>query len=341
MRHAKLLFSAFLVVHLLASFPLLALDFKENRRAKYNFNSEWLLHTGDLPGAEQVRFNDRSWEMVTLPGAYNEDEAFRVAIDEHTGGIVWYRKYFRLPGKESGKKIFLEFEGIRFGGEFYVNGQKIGIHENGVMAFGFDITDYVNFGGKENVIAVRIDNSWDYKESATNTRYQWNDKNFNANYGGIPKNVYLRVTDKLYQTLPLYTNLQTTGTYIYARQIHIAEASATIHTESEVRNEYSTEQEFRFEVQIEDMDGKIVKKIDGPATRLRPCETQTVKAQGKMENIHFWSWGYGYLYNVYTTLYVNDKPVDVVKTRTGFRKTAFRDGMVYLNDRVIQLKGYT
>ncbi|KAA6305435.1 hypothetical protein EZS27_042912, partial [termite gut metagenome] len=45
-------------------------------------------------------------------------------------------------------------------------------------------------------------------------------------------------------------------------------------------------------------------------------------------------------YNVYTVLKVNNNPVDVVKTRTGFRKTAFRDGMVWLNDRVIQLKGY-
>src|SRR5690606_7333898 len=32
--------------------------------------------------------------------------------------------------------------------------------------------------------------------------------------------------------------------------------------------------------------------------------------------------------------------IDVVKTRTGFRKTAFKNGMVYLNDRVLQMKGY-
>lgn len=31
---------------------------------------------------------------------------------------------------------------------------------------------------------------------------------------------------------------------------------------------------------------------------------------------------------------------DVVSTTTGFRKTEFKNGMVYLNDRVIMMHGY-
>lgn len=54
------------------------------------------------------------------------------------------------------------------------------------MAVGFDLTPYIKYG-QENVIAVRIDNDWNYKERATGTKYQWSNKNFNANYGGIPK----------------------------------------------------------------------------------------------------------------------------------------------------------
>ena len=90
---------------------------------------------------------------------------------------------------------------------FYINGEYIGLHENGAMAVGFDLTPYIKYG-QENVMAVRIDNNWNYKERATDTKYQWSDRNFNANYGGIPKNVWLHVTDKLYQTLPLYSNLK-------------------------------------------------------------------------------------------------------------------------------------
>lgn len=314
-------------------------DLKNNKRVKYNFNSQWLLHIGDVQNATDTGLNDASWGKITLPHAFNEDEAFLTSIDQHTDTIVWYRKHFKLPKSDRGKKVFLEFEGIRFGGEFYINGKFIGLHENGVMAAGFDITDHINYN-KENVITVRIDNSWTYREKATDQRYQWNDRNFNANYGGIPKNVYLHVTDPLYQTLPLYSNLATTGTYVYAKEINISKRNAIVFVESEIRNEYPVAKSFRYEMMIEDMDGKIIKQVSGGEMTIQPGEIKTVGVHDKVENLHFWTWGYGYLYNVYTTLYVDNKAVDVVTTRTGFRKTRFANGMVHLNDRIIQLKGY-
>lgn len=93
---------------------------------------------------------------------------------------------FRLPANNHQKKVFIEFEGVRQGADFYINGKYIGFHENGVMAIGFDLTPHIKYG-QENVIAIRIDNNWDYKERNTDTKYQWNNRNFNANYGGIPK----------------------------------------------------------------------------------------------------------------------------------------------------------
>src|SRR4029079_2111791 len=151
-------------------------------------------------------------------------------------GIAWYRKHFRLPENSDGKNVFLEFEGIRQAGEFYLNGKFIARSENGVMAFGFDVSNFVGPG--ENVVAARIDNSWNYKEKATGSSFQWNDRNFYANYGGINKNVYLHITDKLYQTLPLYSNLQTTGVYVYADNFDIKGRSAKITAETEVKNDY-------------------------------------------------------------------------------------------------------
>src|SRR5262249_2946192 len=67
---------------------------------------------------------------------------------------------------------------------------------------------------------------------------------------------------------------------------------------------------------------------------------KTINASGKVTALNFWSWGYGYLYNVYTILKADGKNIDVVKTRTGFRKTEFANGMFKLNDRTLQLKGY-
>ncbi len=309
-------------------------------RIKYNFNPGWKLYVGDVQGAESVNFGDNLWKDITLPHAWNEDDAFRKPIDSLTTGIAWYRKHFKISAEYAEKKIFLEFEGIRQAGEFYLNGKFIGRHENGVMAFGFDITDQVKIGSVENVLAVRIDNAWNYKEKATNSGFQWNDKNFNANYGGIHKNVWLHVTNKLYQTLPLYTPLQTTGVYVYAKDFNIKGKSATITTESQVKNNYTETKTFSYEVEIKDLEGKIVKVVNGNKTSIDAGEIKTVSASSLVNNLNFWSWGYGYLYTVITRLKINDVIVDEVQTKTGFRKTEFKNGMVYLNDRVLMMHGY-
>ena len=308
-------------------------------REKYNFNSDWKLKVGDIAQAESVSYSDTGWKSVTLPHAFNEDEAFKLNIKDLTDTIVWYRKHFRLPADAKGRKVFIEFEGARQGIDLYVNGHLVGQHENGVMAFGFDLTAFVK-PGKENVIAARIDNNWDYAEKATGVKYQWSNRNFNANYGGLPKNVWLHVTDKLYQTLPLYSNLQTTGVYIYAEDIQVRARKARIHAESEVKNETKKSQTVGYLVELFDRDGKLVKSFRGEEKKINPGEKIVLSAESEVEGLHFWSWGYGYLYTVKTALCIEGKKTDEVITRTGFRKTRFADGKVWLNDRVIQLKGF-
>lgn len=73
-------------------------------RDKYNFNSEWLLYVGDIPEAKEVRFQDTDWKKVTLPRPFNEDEAFRLSIEQLTDTVMWYRKHFRLPADSKNKK---------------------------------------------------------------------------------------------------------------------------------------------------------------------------------------------------------------------------------------------
>ena len=226
-------------------------------REKYNFNPGWLMKVGDIPSAQKSSFNDKDWQKVTLPHAFNEDEAFKVDIHDLTDTIVWYRKHFTLPSSAKGGKVFIEFEGARQGVDLYVNGTKVGSHENGVMAFGFDLTPYVRQG--KNVIAVRVDNNWDFAERTTGVKYQWSNKNFNANYGGLPKNVWLHITGPVYQTLPLYSNLQTTGVYVYSSDMRIKERSATINAESEVRNESKKSVSAVYKVELLERDGTLVK----------------------------------------------------------------------------------
>ncbi len=330
-------------------------------RQKLNFNAEWRLQVGDFPEAAKMDFDDSHWRQVTLPYAFNGDEAFRKDIVELTDTIVWYRKVFKASpsgGGLEGAKYFIEFEGVRQGADFYLNGHHLGFSENGVMACGFDLTPYIRKGN--NVLAVRCDNSWNYRSREFNSRYQWNDRNFNANYGGIPKNVWLHVTGKLYQTLPLYSNLGTTGTYVYATDFDIPNHKAVIHVESQVKNEDTRARTFRLRTTVIDAGDQPLAVFDSEPTTLQPGQTAIVAAEKAVEGLHFWSWGYGYLYTVSTALVEKNEgkglilkhrnggsakvPAlilsDKVSTRTGFRKTRFGEGKIWLNDRVMMVHGY-
>lgn len=297
----------------------LALALNAAARDTYNFNSDWRI--------------EKQKKLVTLPHAWNEDEAFKVYINQMSDSVIWYRKTFRLPESAEGKRVFIEFEGARQAAEVFVNGERVGLHENGVMAFGFDLTPYVKKG--KNEIEVRTDNDWHYHEKATNSTFQWNNNNFNSNYGGLVKNVRLHVMGDVYQTLPLYSNLKTTGVYVYAKDYDIMGRAATICVESEVRNETDQPVTRRLQVAVNELDGAELCAFSSEEVTIPARGTAVLKAQCRAFGLHFWSWGYGYLYDVKTT--VGD---DEVTTRTGFRKAEFKNGMVYLNDRVIMVHGY-
>ena len=297
------------------------------QRVRYNFNPDWELAVGDTT----------EWKAISLPHAFNEDDAFRKAIQDLTTGVAWYKKHFKVAG--SNKKVFVEFEGIRQGGEFWLNGHFLGRHENGVMAFGFDLTPWLR-ADSDNVLLARIDNHWDYKEKATGSGFEWNDRNFYANYGGINKNVWLHVMGGVHQTLPLYSTLGTTGIYVYAREIDIPGRTAVVCTESQVANEGDQVQRVRYVVHIRDMDGRLVQEMEGSPETIAPGSMAIVRASAKMTGLYFWSWGYGYLYKVSTLLMDGGVVLDSVTTVTGFRKTAFTHGMLTLNDRAIQIHGY-
>jgi len=309
-------------------------------RVDYNFNPGWKLFVGDPANAQLPGFDDSSWTNVTLPHAWNEDSAFKVFIANMPTGVAWYRKHFTMPPGSGGQKAFLEFEGMRQAGEVYVNGQWVGRTENGVMASGFDITTNLLAYPQDNVVAVRTDNSFNYLEISTGVAFEWNSESFYANYGGINKNVKLHLAGLVHQTLPLFSNLGTVGTYIYGQNYDISNRSAVIHADTQVQNEDAAPHTLTYNVVIVDANGVALTNFAGTSMMIQPGQTNVLTASSLVTNLNFWSWGYGYLYDVYTILSENGNVLDVVRTRTGFRKTAFTNGMVVLNDRVINIRGY-
>ena len=189
-----------------------------------------------------------AWSAVATPHSFNDVDSFRMLISHGGGdigtykGLSWYRKHFKLPAALAGNRVFLEFEGMRQAGDIYLNGKDVGLYENGVTAYGIDITDALLPNGRENVLAVKVDNTTTYKERAfcvanpknadgspcVGTSYQWSGNNFNPNHGGINRHVWLHVTGKIHQTLPLYYGLESQGVYVHAGNFNIAGKTADV-----------------------------------------------------------------------------------------------------------------
>ncbi|MBR1733506.1 MAG: beta-galactosidase, partial [Alloprevotella sp.] len=108
--------ATFLLFALLQAF----LDVAAQRQC-LNFNADWQLRVGDVAEAMQSDFDDSAWQQVTLPYAFNGDEAFRKDIVDLTDTVCWYRKHFTLSAQDIRGKIFIEFEGARQGADVWLN----------------------------------------------------------------------------------------------------------------------------------------------------------------------------------------------------------------------------
>lgn len=224
-----------------------------------------------------VDYDDNDWETVSVPHQVNASDSFTTLGSNQgdTGqyrGIVFYRKHFTVPADAQGKKLFVEFEGMDNACYVWVNGEKVGYYEAGINAFGFDITKYVTVG-EEAVIALANDSTCGrgmqeyYKETIPGSEwgsndgqgFQWNSHEFRPTQAGLVYNVNLYIKSQIYQTLPIYDNLKTTGTYIWADNFDIRGKSATINVKAEIRNETAKDEKLILQVDVvknETLDGE-------------------------------------------------------------------------------------
>ena len=127
-------------------------------------SSGWHFVQGEAVGAEAADFDDATWQRVSVPQdwaiaqAYDKDSKTGGAGAFLPGGVSWYRRRLELPKADSGKRIFVEFDGVMAHSKVWLNGHLLGERPNGYVSFGYDLTPYVNFGG-DNVLAVRTDTS--------------------------------------------------------------------------------------------------------------------------------------------------------------------------------------
>jgi beta-galactosidase len=333
-------------------------------RATLNFNYEWKFIREDVPGADAIDFDDSKWSSVATPHSFNDVDSFRMIISHGGGdrgtykGVAWYRKHFRLPAELAGSNVFVEFEGMRQAGDIYFNGKQVGLYENGVTAYGVDISNDIHFGQQENVLAVKVDNRTTYVERAfcqanpknadgtpcSGTTFEWNANDFNPDHGGINRHVWLHVMGKIHQTLPLYYGLQSQGVYVHAGNFNIAAKTTDITVEAEVLNGSGDRATVGLSTAIVDDKGRVCAQFEGEPVDMVEGEKSVQMATGTLKEARFWSPDDPYLYDVYTIVKVDGKVVDVNRLETGFRKAEYKGGVgtggVYVNEKFVYLKGF-
>jgi beta-galactosidase len=328
---------------LAARWPLLASDSPTPRRRE-NFNSGWLFrrqaHGGGALGsfdrnsllgsevepeflqATQAAYSDSTWEQIFLPHTWNAHDA----SDEIAGyfrGIGWYRKHFVLGEELRGKRISLEFEGVNQVSEFWLNGSRLGEHKGGYTSFEFDVTELAQFGSAGNVLTVKVNNLYDPNIAPTIKT----DLTF---YGGIYRDVWLRVTEPIYLST------------VYWRTPHVSESSAYVDVYAAVGNPDRRTGSFRILVEVLDAGGKVVGSVSSPVDAMVINQRELTTRRIRVSNPRLWSPDSPNLYCLRASLLEGDRVWDSLETPLGLRWFGFdADKGFFLNGKRLQLQGTT
>src|SRR6266487_3943881 len=219
------------------------------QRKTEKLDSRWRFHLGDAPGAQDVAFDDAAWRSLDLPhdwsieGEFSEQNPAGVGGGALPGGVGWYRKAFTVPAADSGKVVFVEFDGVYRNSEVWINGQYLGKRPYGYSSFRYELTPHLHYRVR-NVIAVRVDNS-----QQPNSRW----------YSG--SGIYRHV--RLVTTGPVHVDQW--GTYVTTPTASADSARVTIRTT--IRNARPVEQAIALRTTMYDSAGNAVAVIHGRPNR--------------------------------------------------------------------------
>lgn len=328
MRRHFLLLTAMLVACIASANP--------TGRTVENFNFGWKFHAGDVQNAENTKFNDSEWRTVNVPHDFQIEQPW-VAPDASERpdnsdvganirsrlssrgfkemGIGWYRKTFTPAAEWEGKRVIIDFEGIVYVGDVYLNGQLVGGTDYGYVGFEIDVTKLLKFG-EPNVLAVKAD-----------TREPNNSRWYTG--GGLFRDVTVVVTDpQLYlMRHPLYITTP-----------EVSENEAVVKVQAEIASMHR--QPVKAELVIRDAEGnEVYRKTEEFKRYQSTWEYQF--SDVKIASPKLWDCENPNLYTAtVSTIGPDGKVTDSVCERFGIRTVEF--GPEYgmkLNGKKVLLKG--
>ncbi|MGC2160293.1 MAG: discoidin domain-containing protein [Silvibacterium sp.] len=134
----------------------------------------WRLQRSNLVAGEgaalsKAGFKDESWVVATVPGTVLTSYLNVDAIpdpnfgqnqlhisDSYFYSDFWYRTEFDAPAVARGQVAWLNFDGINWKADVFLNGEKIGRIEGGFMRGRFDVTGKL-LANQPNALAVRVE----------------------------------------------------------------------------------------------------------------------------------------------------------------------------------------
>ncbi len=294
----------------------------EKERIRQKFTKEWKFILDNSEQFSSPDFDDSDWRVLNLPhdwsieGEFSRENPASPGGGALPGGIGWYRKTFQLSESEKEKLIFIDFDGVYQKGEVWVNGHHLGMRPYGYSSFRYELTPYLNFGGAENVIAVKVDNS-----EQPNSRWY--------SGSGIYRNVWLVKTGKLF--------VDHWGTFVTTPEV--SKEKATVSMETKVGNRFESPVNATLKTLIFDNNGKLVAEVES-AQSIDTGSEITYSQNLEINKPDLWSIENPVLYKAISEVYNDGKLTDKYETNFGIRYFEFDPNEGFsLNGEKVKLLG--
>jgi beta-galactosidase len=265
--------------------------------------------------------SDKNWRVVQLPHDYVVEGVYDSTLDTDHGALpvttAWYRRHIDIHKADSGKSIWLYFEGVFRNATVYVNGKQVYFQDDGYDPFFVDIADSVNYGGP-NVVAVSVDprggEGWWYEG------------------GGIYRHVWLNVANPVH-VVPW-------GVYVTSDVQNVSTSpSAALSIETHLTNAGTVDSPTTVQTTIFGPDGQVA--ATASSDQVIPAgQDLKVSQQAALASAALWSLETRNLYVAQTTVSSNGQIIDKFQQKFGVRTIRFDpNNGFFLNEQPVKIQG--